>query len=124
MKTFTCKGIKICYYSDPQEYAKKFVEIPEGAEIAMEYLPKSTGMAEIDTKTIHIFKGSCCDFDELLSTVAHELGHIVEGGYKKNPPQKPRYDNKHEDKANHYEQFVMLARSITKNIFIKFVKEK
>jgi hypothetical protein len=122
MKKITYKKIKVCWYSDPMEYAKKFIDIPEGAELAE--VPQSAGMAELDTKTIHIFMNLCCPFEELLSTVSHELGHLIEGGYKKNPPDKERYSNRHEDKANHYETFTMDAYKLTLKIFLKHMKSK
>lgn len=46
-----------------------------------------------------------------------ELGHLVEGGFKKNPPNTQRYFKRHEEKAEHYANFVIDSFNITNKIF-------
>lgn len=117
MKIKKIEGIKISLYTDAEEYVKDFFEIPDGAFLDTTNLPKSAGFACVEDNEIWIYKGSDCSFEELLSTVAHELGHLVEGGFKKNPPNKVRYNAKHELKAIHYENFVLKSYRIASILF-------
>lgn len=109
--------IKVTLYTDANEYAKEFFDIPDGAVLDTENLPDSAGFSCIDDNEIWIYMGDDCSFEELLSTVSHELGHLVEGGFRKNPPQKRRYNKKHELKAEHYEHFVIKSYEISKLIY-------
>ena len=118
MITQKIEDITVSLYTDAEEYTKDFFDIPEGAILDTEDLPESAGFACIKDNSIWIYKREDCCFYDLLSTIAHELGHLVEGGYRKNPPDKMRYDKKHEEKANHYEDFVMKAYRFT-NILIE-----
>lgn len=126
MITFNFKNIKINIYTDPMEFAncdeKPFGEIPDDYTFAGVQGGNSTGFASIDLNMISIYVGPNCEFKDLLSTTSHELGHLIEGGFKKNPPQKDRYFNKHEEKANHYENFVLDSYDLTNLIFSKITK--
>lgn len=122
MKKITYKGIKIKIYTNAMEFAtmpeKPFGEIPEGATFSrISNNCKSTGFTTLQDKTIRIFVDKGCEFKDLLSTVSHELGHLVEGGFKKNPPDKVRYAKRHERKAEHYELFALDALNVTGFIF-------
>ena len=117
MKTFTLENTKVTLYTNVEEYIKDFYDPPEGAVLDTNNLPETAGFACIETNEIWIYKSETCNFEELLSTVAHELGHLIEGGYKKNPPQKRRYDKKHELKAIHYEDFALKAYRIATTLF-------
>lgn len=122
MKEFKFNNISVCLYSDPEAFARKFYDVPENAVLDMESLPDSAGFSEIESKQIWIYVGKTCTFKELLSTVAHELGHLITGGFIENPPFEEEYDELHEVKAEHYEDFVVnsydLAKIIEKMITI------
>ena len=125
MKKIVSNRVKVLIYTDPIEYScrpeQPLGELPEGAiyaGIIDEHCQtkKSTGFAMINANTIVIFSEVDCDFEDLFSNVSHELGHLIEGGFKNNPPQKPRYDKKHEEKAMHYESFALHAYRLTTKI--------
>jgi hypothetical protein len=130
MKKIAFKGIKVKVFFDPMEYAnmpeKPFGDIPKGAIFSGISDGKkqsySTGFTTIDDRIIRIVVLKDCPFLDLFSTVSHELGHLIEGGFRKNPPNKNRYFNRHEKKANHYEQFCVKAYTLTSKIFA--LKEK
>lgn len=128
MKTIEYHNIIIRIYTDPMEYAlmdeKPFGEIPEGATFAgvvdLDDETKKTdtaGFVSLEDKTIRIYVDPKVNFDDLLETVSHEMGHLVEGGFKKNPPPTFFYAKKHEEKAKHYEKFVMDCYFLTRKIF-------
>jgi len=110
-------SIKIFLYKKPLDYVKKVLDIPKDAVLDESRLPESSGCACNSMNTIYLFKRDDCSFEDFLSTVSHELGHLVEGGFKKNPPEKERYNKKHEEKAEHYENFVMQSYYIAKELF-------
>lgn len=127
MKKITFNNYKIRIYTDPMEFAnmpeKPFGEIPEGAIFfGIDDGSKSTGFTTLEDKNIRFFVAKDCEFEDLLSTVGHELGHLVEGGFKKNPPDKTRYFNRHEQKAEHYENFVLDSYKLTNRIFCETKK--
>jgi hypothetical protein len=111
------KGIEVSLYTDPQEYVDAFIDVTDGAILNLDNIPMSAGISCIEDMEIAIFKREDCIFTELLSTVSHELGHLIEGGYKKNPPLNKRYDRQHEKKADHYEIFVMDAYYLTSCLY-------
>ena len=124
MIKFIFNKIKVKVYTDPMEFAnmpeKPFGEIPNGAKfVGIEGDFKSSGFTCLSDKVVRIYVDKKCPFEELLSTVSHELGHLIEGGFKKNPPDKNRYFNKHEEKAEHYENFTLNAYKLTCLIFKK-----
>lgn len=80
-------------------------------------LPESAGFADIDGNEIAIYKNEICSFDDLLSSVAHEMGHLITGGYVDNPPGAEVYDELHEAKAEHYETFTVDAYQVAKMIY-------
>ena len=124
MKNFNFNKIEIELYTDSNEWIKEFYpDVPEYCNVD---IPMSTGFANIKDKVVYIFKRDDCTFDDLLETVAHELGHIITGGFKYNPPSISWLywltDNIHEKKAQHYEEFAMTAYNIAKELF-KSIKE-
>jgi Zn-dependent peptidase ImmA (M78 family) len=117
MITKQIENTKVTYYTDAAEYAKNFFDVPEGFILDIDKFPESAGFSSIDDNEIWIFKGQNCSFEELLSTIAHELGHIVKGGYKKNPSQNILFRKIHELKATHYENFVVKSYRIASILF-------
>lgn len=116
MQEFNYKDHKITIYTDPMDFFKEFCEpLPEGAEIVS--APSSAGMSNIQDKEIWIYAGEACEFHELLGLVAHEMGHIVTGGFVENPPETDGYDVMHEIKAHHYEQFAIDAYRVASFIY-------
>ena len=119
MKNFNFNKIEIELCTDSNEWIEEFYpDVPEYCSVD---IPMSAGFANIKDKTIYIFKRNDCTFEDLLETIAHELGHIVTGGFKCNPPSISWLywltDNIHENKAIHYEKFTMTAYNITKELF-------
>jgi len=122
MKKISFKKYKIRIYTDP----KSFARMPEQP---MGYLPKDailgeefviehmTGYVTDKDNTIRLLIHPKCKFSDVLKLVAHEYGHKIEGGFKKNPPYKERYFNLHEKKAEHYENFTMDAYEISVRVF-------
>lgn len=100
MTEFQFKSYTVRLYVDAAE-----PEIAEGF---------STGFAMLEDKIIRLYVGPNPDFEDVLSTVSHELGHLIEGGFRKNPPDKRRWFNRHEAKAEHYEDFALDAYRLTK----------
>lgn len=119
MKEIEFKDLKIQVYTDPYEWANEFYEIPENVEfeIDLDRLPETAGFAQIGDKQISLFVRNDCEFLQLLSVVAHEYGHIIEGGFTHNPPEEDEYDELHEQKAEFYERFVVDCYQITQMIF-------
>jgi Zn-dependent peptidase ImmA (M78 family) len=115
------EGQVVHFYTDVLEYVHTFFVIPDNVVVDTNDIPESAGFASIDDNEIYIFASNNCSFSDLLSTVAHELGHLVEGGFKKNPPQKQRHYKTHEKKACHYEDFVVKSFRIT-NELMKHIK--
>lgn len=122
MITKQLENTKVNICTDIMEWGREFYGIPEDYKIedlqnATELQSECMGFSSIDDNELWIYKSKNCSFEELLSTVAHELGHLVEGGYKKNPPQTKRYDSRHELKAIHYENFVVKSHRIAAALF-------
>lgn len=117
MKQIQFKDISVKVYTNAVEYTNDWFEMPKGAILDENSVPKSAGMADIEGKEIAIFTTKLCSFDDLLSTVAHELGHLVKNGFTKNPPQKPRYNKRHELKADHYESFAIDSYRLSHQIY-------
>lgn len=121
MQLITYNDIIIELYTDPIEFfnikEKPLGEIPENWVFAGIVDGKSSGFCILEDKTIFILIEKNCPFEDLLATVSHELGHLVEGGFKKNPPNTQRYFKRHEEKAEHYENFVIDSFNITNKIF-------
>jgi hypothetical protein len=124
LKEFNHKDVTIRVYTDAYEYltAEEAMEIPEGAEFAGVWCEESQdwtnhgGFCTLDDKLIRLYIGEGTTFREILALVGHELGHIVEGGFKKNPPDKTRYSRRHEQKACHYEIFSIDVYDISMNV--------
>jgi uncharacterized protein YjaZ len=62
------------------EWAQEFYDMPQDAIIANkeEVLAECMGFAQIDDKEIWIFVPPQYDLADLIQTIAHEVGHIVE----------------------------------------------
>ena len=116
MKEFKFKNISVGLSTDPEAFARKFYDVPENAVLDMESLPDSAGFSEIEAKQIWIYVGKSCSFEEILATIAHELGHLITGGFIVNPPLTEEFDELHEVKAEHYEDFVMDSYKLAKLI--------
>lgn len=117
MRTLMFNDIKVVLYDSKKQFIKHFYDLPRGAVLDESQVPESTGFANLQDKEIYIFKNKGCSFEDLLETVSHELGHLIEGGFKKNPPDKQRYSKRHEEKAEHYENFVINSYKLTKLLF-------
>ena len=117
MKTYIFDDTNIRFFTYAFEWVNEFYDVPKGAILDETQLPASAHFACVPENEIAIYVREDCSFTELLSTVAHELGHLIEGGFKKNPPEKDRYLKKHEEKAEHYEAFVLKAYKIALFLF-------
>lgn len=111
MEKFKIEDYTINVCRDIIEWGVFFYGIPEDAQIQNieELTTESMGFAIIEDKEIFIFipigNQNC-----YKSTIAHEIGHIIEGGFKKNPT--PRMNKLHEKKAEHYEYYFNLVTKI------------
>lgn len=123
MDKFKYKEITVEVYTDVSEFAEKLYAPPEGAILDTESLPNDAGFSCITTNTIAIWKTKIASFDELLSTVSHEIGHLITGGFETNPPLDEKYDDLHEEKAEHYETFALDSYNIAKIIYADTFKE-
>ena len=129
MNKIKFKGIVVKIYFDGKSYFNVCLildELPENVdwksfEIVNDKgeIGHSTGYCDLDKKTIWLCVTKGCEFSDLLSTVSHEMGHLIEGGFKKNPPTGNRYFNLHEKKAGHYENFVLDCYELTNKIMNK-----
>jgi hypothetical protein len=118
-KKIVFNGQEIRIYRDAHAFAntreKPFGTIPKDAELELHNC-SSTGYTMLEDRIIRVFVEKGCSFEDLLGTVSHEMGHLVEGGFKKNPPNKIRYFKRHEVKAEHYENFALNAYKLTNHI--------
>lgn len=122
MKKLKYKGYTIRVYTDPLNFAwmpeQPFGKIPKNAKLGEEFtVEHMTGFTTDKDKTVRLLVHPKCKFSDVLKLVAHETGHLIEGGFKKNPPHKDRYFNLHEKKAEHYEHFTMDAYEISIRVF-------
>ena len=120
MEKFKFKGIQIHVYYDLLEFGLKYLEVPKGCEPDYESSDKTGGVTIILDNFIAFYVHPKHDFDDLLATVSHELGHLITNGYTENPPDEDKYFDEHEKKAEHYENFVIDAYNLTKKIQVKF----
>jgi len=116
MRTIEFNGIQINIYNDLLKYGKEFLGVPDGAHADVEGSDMTGGCASIEHNSISFYVNPNHSFDELLETVAHELGHLITGGYEKNPPDEDGYSEEHEKKANHYQEFTMDAYKLAKKL--------
>ncbi|MFA7466973.1 MAG: hypothetical protein WCY82_01750 [Desulfotomaculaceae bacterium] len=122
MKRFKFKGILVILYTDAHEFVKDFFDPPQGAILDMDSIPESAGFADIDGKKISIFKRLDCSFEDLFATVAHEMGHLITGGFIDNPTRAKGYNKLHEKKAEHYEKFAVNAYRLAQRIYSENLK--
>jgi hypothetical protein len=106
--------INVC--TDIIEWAKEFYDMPDGAILANEdeVNTECMGFAQIEDKEVWIFVPKEYNLKDLKETVAHEIGHIIDGGFKKNPAS--RMMKLHEVKADHYMNFYLLVDKIVNDI--------
>ena len=130
IETFKLDDIQITVCSDIMEYIK--LDIKPLGEIPENSIPDSNndlthGICDVKNREIYFYINDGAEYDEILEVVSHELGHIVEGGFKNNPDGNDFEANK--EKANHYQDFVMTSHKITEILYdmdcyenIKWVK--
>jgi hypothetical protein len=124
MKSFNHNCYKIDIYTNITEWAKEFYGMSDDAilvnteDVNNDYM----GFAELENKKISIFIPNNQNDLELSKVVAHEVGHIIEGGFKKNPAA--RMINLHERKAEHYENYFVLVNDIINKIKINLENSK
>jgi hypothetical protein len=122
-KALKYNGIKISVWTDAKKFfnmkGKPFGDMPKDTDYDSMVIEGgfSSGFCTLKDKHIRFLVQANCPFDDLLSIVSYEMGHLIEGGYSKNPPEKSRYFNKHELKAEHYEKFVMDCYKLTLKIY-------
>jgi hypothetical protein len=92
--------------------------VPKDAVLVEDFvIEHMTGFVTAEDSTVRLLIHPRCEFVDVLRLVAHETGHKIEGGFKKNPPHKNRYKKLHEDKADHYENFTVDAYEISVKVF-------
>ena len=122
----TDNHINVFILQDIEEWGREFYGMPQGAELEnkVELECEPMGFSELESNTIWLFiPRNHVQFNDVFLTVAHELGHIITGGFKKNPPNKPRYAKRHEQKAEHYENFAKCLIEICDLIYDDLNKE-
>lgn len=108
--------INIC--TDIIEWAKKFYDMPDGAELVNkeEVSSECMGFALIDEKKVWIFVPKDYQLQELKATISHEIGHIIEMKHAINPEQIEDNLELHEIKANYYMNFYLIVDSIVSKV--------
>lgn len=134
MYSLTHNGIKLRLYTDWVEFfslhncpfdSEHYLSCKQELRNEKGQQCFSTGFAGLDDKIIRVLALPNCPFLCLFETISHELGHLIEGGFKKNPPiYDPKYNNKHEEKAEHYEKFAMNCYALTNKTLkkLEFIK--
>lgn len=121
MKKINFKKYKIRVYTDPTSFSKAPEKpwglIPSDAIFEEFTIDHMTGYAIAGSMIIRLLVHPECNFRDALALVSHETGHKIEGGFKKNPPEKEKYKQRHEDKAEHYENFALDAYDISVLVF-------
>jgi len=104
--------VELCL--DIDEWAKEFYGMPDGAIIdnVEEMQRECMGFSEISGKQLWIFLPKKYEPEEFESTIAHEVGHIIDLKHTVNPEQIEENDELHELKANYYEGYYMTVRRI------------
>ncbi len=118
MKTIKEQDYTINICTDIIEWAKEFYDMPDGAELVNEKEVSSEcmGFAQLDEKLVWVFVPKEYCLNDLKETIAHEIGHIVEMEYPKNPEQIEANDERHEMKADHYMNFYLLVDKAVANV--------
>ena len=116
MINYKVKDYEVNICQDIYEWGKEFYGVPDNAtlENIEELTSTSMGFSMLDEKIIWIFIPQGNKKECYSSTIAHEVGHIIEGGFKKNPA--PRMNKLHEVKAEHYENYFNLVTEIINTI--------
>lgn len=118
MHTFKVQDIEVNITSDILEWGREFYGIEEGHTIHEDYVEELTstsmGFAYLQEKQIWVFIPTGNKPECYRSTIAHEVGHVIEGGFKKNP--SARMIQLHEKKAEHYENYYMLVSEIIEHV--------
>jgi len=116
MNQFKIKDYTINICQDIYEWGREFYNVPENTILdnIEELTSTSMGFSMIEEKEVWIFIPEGNEKECYRSTIAHEVGHIIEGGFKKNPA--PRMNMLHEKKAEHYEQYFNLVMEIINHV--------
>lgn len=124
MNQFKVKEYTINVCQDIYEWGREFYGVPENVELdnIEELTSTSMGFAMLEEKIIWVFIPKGNKKECYRSTIAHEVGHIIEGGFKKNPA--PRMNKLHELKAEHYENYYNLVSDIINQVEIKINKNE
>ena len=112
MDQFKIKDYTVNICQDIYEWGREFYGIPDNAELEniQELTSTSMGFSMLEEKELWVYIPEGNKKECYRSTIAHELGHIIEGGFKKNPA--PRMSKLHEKKAEHYEQYFNLVMEV------------
>ncbi len=112
MHQFKIKDYTINIYQEIYEWAYEFYGIPKYAELVdvEELTSVSMGFSVLEDKQLSVYIPNGNKKECYRSTIAHEVGHIIEGGFKHNPA--PRMLKLHEKKAEHYEQYFNIVMEI------------
>jgi len=111
MKSFTLGNIEVRVCTDIIEWAKEFYDMPQDSKLVNieEVSQECMGFANIDDKIIWIFVPKHPDIDDIKTTIAHEVGHIIEFNHQSNLEQIDENDEMHEAKANYYMNYYLLV---------------
>lgn len=119
MRQIKIEQYTIDHYTDIYEWLKEFYDLPEGGTLDGGETLETMGFAEIDSNKISIFTCKESSYESILAHVAHELGHIIECPVPKNPPREDGFDHIHEQKAEFYENFVLLVHKVVSELGFK-----
>lgn len=124
MYRFKVKDYVINICQDIYEWGREFYDIHENLEIANldELTSKSMGFANIEDKEIWVYIPDNNPKEDYRLTIAHEIGHIIEGGFKRNPA--PRMAKLHEKKAEHYEEYFKTVMEIINHVETQILNKK
>lgn len=111
---FRLNNIKVLVFTDDNEFLNSYN--PNYKELDKNELP-ANGFSNLDKNTIILLWDSGYRFEDLLDVISHEYGHIIEGGFEKNPEKIRAMEDEHEEKAEHYQEFVMNSYRLSVKIF-------
>lgn len=123
MNQFKIEEYTINVCQDIFEWCDMFYEVSHEAVILNieELTSTSMGFALLKEKEIWVYIPEGNKRDCYSSTIAHEIGHVIEGGFKKNPA--PRMVKLREKKAEHYENYFKLVNKIIEHIEINYLNK-
>lgn len=114
MIEFKHENYKIGLCLNIEEWAKEFYDMPDDAIIdnVEEMQRECMGFSDITGRELWIFLPKKYEPLDFESTIAHEVGHIIDFKHKENHEQIEANDELHEEKANYYEGYYMTVRRI------------